>query len=68
VALLPLAPGTIIAAVSLTASVVAQWVYLTWFGRSLVDQITTMRPERDLLGTESVVGLDANGAGYEGKS
>ena len=68
VALLPLAPGTIIAAVSLTASVVAQWGYLTWFGRSLVDQITTMRPERDLLGTESVVGLDANGAGYEGKS
>jgi hypothetical protein len=54
----PLTSGTIIAAVALTAAIAAQWGYLWLFSRQLGDQISKVDTGRDLLGRESVPGLD----------
>ena len=53
-ALLPLTPGTIIAATALAVATATQWGYLKWFSRRLEDQISTIETEQDLLARESV--------------
>jgi len=53
-ALLPLTPGTIIAATALAVATATQWGYLRWFSRHLGDQIPTIETEQDLLARESV--------------
>jgi hypothetical protein len=53
-ALLPLTPGTIIAATALAVATATQWGYLRWFSRQLEDQISTIETEQEVLVRESV--------------
>ncbi len=53
-ALLPLTPGTIIAATALAVATATQWGYLGWFSRQLEDHISTIETEQDVLVRESV--------------